>query len=500
MPVVSMVFLGITESVYAFTEILNASFKYNKFPERWKKALVKPLPKITNPVTASDYRPISLLSTFSKVVEKIAVKQMVEYLKNTGYLDNLQSAYKQSHSTITALLNVTDNIYEALENSELTFLVLLDYSKAFDCANHRLIIAKLKAAGFKNEALQWVNSYLSGRSQKVVVGSEESEWASCINGVPQGSVLGPLLFTVLVSDIGDAIKRGRYHLYADDTQLFYHCKVEDANATVAKINSDLENISNFSKRNCLKLNASKSKFIVIGSRPNLKKLKSANLDLIKLGNETIEREYTVKNLGITFDELLSWTKHVNLCVAKAYGKLRQVCRFKNFLTDKVKWNICETYILSNFNYGDIILQGLSNQLENKIQKIQNSCIRFSFGLRKYDHITNTRLSNNIISMHDRRLLHCLTLMFKIVRKMAPVYLCNRITYKHQFHNYNTRRKNDIQTSFARTRFKALSFFIEIANKFNELSQHIDVSGISVATFKMKCKKYLLNNEHYLNQT
>ena len=103
-------------------------------------------------------------------------------------------------------------------------------------------------------------------------------------------------------------------------------------------------------------------------------------------------------------------------------------------------------------------------------------------------------------MHDRRLLHCLTLMFKIVRKMAPVYLCNRITYKRQIHNYNTRRKNDIQTSFARTRFKALSFFIEIANKYNELSQHFDFSGISVATFKMKCKKYLLNNEHYLNHT
>ena len=126
-------------------------------------------------------------------------------------------------------------------------MVLLDYSKAFDCANHRLIIAKLKAAGFKNEALEWVKSYLSGRSQKVVAGSEESDWAFCINGVPQGSVLGPLLFTVLVSDIGDAIKRGRYHLYADDTQLFYHCKVEDANTTVAKINSDLENISNFSR-------------------------------------------------------------------------------------------------------------------------------------------------------------------------------------------------------------------------------------------------------------
>ena len=234
---------------------------------------MKPLPKISNPAIASDYRPISLLSTFSKVIEKISAKQMIEYLKITGYLDNLQSAYKQSHSTITALLNVTDDIYEALEDTELTFLILLDYSKAFDCANHRLILAKLQSAGFKNDSLSWIKSYLTDRSQKVVTGSAESGWENVINGVPQGSVLGPLLFTVLVSDISSAIRRGRYHLYADDTQLYYTCKVEDANDTITKINEDLSNIFNYSKRNCLKLNAGKSKFIIIGSRPNLKNCK-----------------------------------------------------------------------------------------------------------------------------------------------------------------------------------------------------------------------------------
>ena len=360
--------LGIEHSVYAFTDIINASLKYSKFPERWKKALVKPLPKVSNPTIASDYRPISLLPAFSKILEKLVAKQMVEYLKRTGYLDNLQSAYKQSHSTITALLNVTDDIYEALENSELTFLVLLDYSKAFDCANHKLILAKLKAAGFEADSLSWVTSYLSGRSQKVVTGSQESTWEGVVNGVPQGSVLGPLLFTILVSDISDAIKRGRYHLYADDTQLYYKCKVEDANATIAKINSDLENISNYSRRNCLKLNAGKSKFIVIGSRPNLKKLKDTVLDDIKLGPDVIEREYAVKNLGIMFDETFSWSKHVNLITAKAYGKLKHAYRFKNFLSPQAKLHLSETYILSQFNYGDIILQGLSNQLSQKNTK------------------------------------------------------------------------------------------------------------------------------------
>jgi exonuclease III len=229
--------LGIEHSVFAFTNIINSSFLYNNFPTRWKSALVKPLPKNNNPSCLTDYRPISLLPSFSKVIEKLVCKQMIEYLKDTNYFDSLQSAYKQSHSTITALLNVTDDIYEALENSELVFLVLLDYSKAFDCANHKLILAKLKAAGFGGDSLSWVSSYLSGRRQKVVTTNNESSWQNVLNGVPQGSVLGPLLFTVLVSDLRDAIKRGRYHMYADDTQLYYTCKCEDANITIDDINT-----------------------------------------------------------------------------------------------------------------------------------------------------------------------------------------------------------------------------------------------------------------------
>ena len=156
--------------------------------------------------------------------------------------------------------------------------------------------------------------------------------------------------------------------------------------------------------------------------------------------------------------------------------------------------MCEAYILSQFNYGDIILPGLNNQLVDKIQKCQNSCIRFSFGLRKYDHITPCRKSNKILSMQDRRLLHCFTLMFKIVRNIAPGYLCSRITYHNQVHNYNTRNKNDILAPFARTRYKALSYFIEISKKFNTISRFIDIAEISLLTFKLKCKKYLINED------
>ena len=213
---------------------------------------------------------------------------------------------------------------------------------------------------------------------------------------------------------------------------------------------------------------------------------------IKLGPDIIEREYSVKNLGILFDEYFTWIKHVNLITAKSYGKLMHAYRFKNFLSPAAKWNLSETYILSQFNYGDIILQGLSNQLKQKIQKVQNSCIRFTFGLRKYDHITATRKSNNILCMHDRRLLHSLTLMFKITKSIAPIYLTDRVRFRNSLHAYNTRRKNNIVIPFARTRMRVMSYFIEIANIFNDFINVVEVSNISVSSFKNKCRKYLID--------
>ena len=486
--------LGIENSVYAFTNIINTSIIYKKFPTRWKYALVKPLPKNNNPTCAGDYRPISLLPAFSKVVEKLMAKQMIEYLKETNYFDNLQSAYKHSHSTVTALLNVTDDIYECLENSELVFLVLLDYSKAFDCANHRLILAKLKAAGFRDDSLEWIFSYLSDRRQKVATSQGESSWSEVFNGVPQGSVLGPLLFTVLVSDLRDAIKRGRYHMYADDTQLYYSCKSENANATIEKINSDLCRISDYSKKNCLKLNVEKSKFIIIGSRQNLKKLKNIQLDSIKIDNDVIEREYEAKDLGVTLDEELTWTRHVNLSIANAYGKLKQGFRFKNFLNESTKFKMTETYILSQFNYADIILQNLSEQLQNKIQKLQNSCVRFTFGLRKYDHISAFIKNKKILNMKNRRLLHSLTLMFRIKNNEAPMYLCDRIKSHTDTHEHFTRNRFNIDPPFARTKLRSMSFFVYISKQFNELGKNIDIRNISISTFKLRCRNYLLSKQ------
>ena len=187
---------SIKYSIHAITEVMNTSIKYSIFPSRWKAAIVIPIPKCDNPTSEKDFRPISLLCVFSKILEKIIAAQLIEYLVNTSLFDKFQSAYRKFHSTTTALLYILDQITRALDKNEITVLTLLDYSKAFDTTNHRLILAKLESLGLQENALSWIGSYLSGRTQKVRTAKGTSAEIFLRNGVPQGSVLGPILFTI----------------------------------------------------------------------------------------------------------------------------------------------------------------------------------------------------------------------------------------------------------------------------------------------------------------
>ena len=391
-----------------------------------------------------------------------------------------------------ALLNITDDIYQSMDKSKITILILLDYSKAFDCANHRLILAKLKAAGFQDEALSWILSYLLERKQKVVTNLGESRWIDIKNGVPQGSILGPLLFLVLVSDLYKSISNGQYHMYADDTQLYYHCSVNQIVSVISKINTDLENVQLFSDNNCLKLNTGKSNFIIIGSRVNLNKLKDKNLPPIVLNNDIIERKHHVKNLGVIFDECFTWTKQVNKVISSAFFKLKQVSRFKIFLSHDSKVNVCESYVLCHFNYCDSVFFNISEFLKHKIQKTQNTCLRFIYGLRKYDHISSCLKDLDTLNMENRRISHGLTLMRKIKLKLAPSYLVERITLHENLHNYNTRNRNSIVIGRSNTTLRQKSFFPFFSKLYNEITKQPKFCNISLQTFQIQVKKYLKN--------
>ena len=479
------------------TGIINACFKHRIFPDRWKNAIVKPIPKTNNPLLPTDYRPISLLTVFSKIHEKAATYQIVLFLKESNQNDKNQSAYKSNHSTNTALLKITDDIYNAMDDSEVTVLVLLDYSKAFDTINHRLLYAKLKYLGFHSSAVSWIISYLTGRKQKVKTLSDESGWEEVKNGVPQGSVLGPLLFSILVHDISTYIPNSQYHMYADDTQIYYHCILEKIHETIIKINEDLKKVCEFSDKNCLKINPDKSNFIVIGTKKQTDKAKALVLK-VKVNNVEIERKTITKNLGVYFDENMNWQKQISEITRKANFKLRQLYRFKRFMTQKCKHRVIETYVLSQLNYCDSIYQGATQQCKGKLQKLQNSCIRFICSLKRRDHITPHIKSLNILNIESRTKCHALMQMHKIIKKTAPSYLISKVDFRRNTHSHNTRNREQINIKRLKKSIKKGAFFQQTAKDYNYLlGVKIIDTDMSLNRFKKTCKSHFLNSQSQL---
>ena len=478
------------------THIVNVSFETGIFPERWKKAIIKPIPKVTVPICPSEYRPISLLPALSKIIEKLANKQIIAYLTLHDLLDPNQSAYKKNHGTQTALLKLTEDIYDAIDDSEITLLILLDFSKAFDTVNHKLLLAKLNILGFQEGTCQWINSYLSGRQQKVQTQNDASEWSAVVNGVPQGSILGPLLFTILISDMRVKIWNGSYITYADDTNLYWETTIADIHKTLISANSVTTNISKYCVDNCLRLNNDKCKYMFLGTIPAINKLKTIHLSDIKINNVVMERVSHSKILGVTFDEVLSWRKNVNLCISKAMSNFFQISRYKKILTKESKIILCESVVLSQFNYCDIVYSNMDNYLKEKIQKVQNLCIRFIFDLKRKDHCNYSSYRKQLkwLDMNLRRLKHGFTLIYKILHGLAPNYLCDTFTLVNQMHNVNTRRSsNDIWINKSSTsKLHRKSYTFEMANLYNQIPEDIK-NCISVNSFKKRIGEFLYTN-------
>ena len=480
------------------THIINISFEHGVFPDRWKLAIIKPIPKIPFPLKASDYRPISLLPTLSKVIEKVVAFQWVSYLNKYELLDPNQSAYRENHSTTTALLKIVDDILESLEDSEINIMIFLDFSKAFDTVNHRLLLEKLKILGFDDSSCTWIKSYLSNRYQCVKVGDQVSEWKLIRNGVPQGSILGPLLFTILTSDMRKCFHFGNYHEYADDTTEYKNTTVENINDSIQDINQDMRRVGDYCKNNFLRLNEDKCEFLIAGSKHNLSKLNDVILNPIIINGKPIKRVPFAKSLGIRFDEVLSWTKQVNTCIGRAIGKFKEFSNCKRMLNFEAKKNLCETMVLSQFNYADTVYINMNKILQYKIQKIQNMCIRFIFNCKSKKNISMTSLRHKLgwFSMSERRISHGLILMYKIVNKKAPNYLSDLLTFTNEIHNVRTRSANrnaiwigkDIKTKSRRN-----AFFFSMSTLYNKLPENI-ISSKSVSTFKIKLNKLLSENK------
>ena len=281
--------------IFPLCEIINLSFSTGKFPDSLKIAKVIPIFKSGSVLEVTNYRPISLLSIFDKIIEKLLYKQLYDFLSNNNILFDNQFGFRKNRSTTLALIQITERIRESIDNKKFGCGIYIDLSKAFDTVNHDILLKKLEHYGVRDTSLIWFKSYLKNRKQYVYVNGESSSLEILTCGVPQGSVLGPLLFLIYINDLPNISKSLEFFLFADDTNIYF----ENASLKTLErtINTELKKLSNWLIINRLSLNLSKTNFVIF--HPYNKKV-PYNVTLI-ISRKAINESQQIKYLGI-----ISW--------------------------------------------------------------------------------------------------------------------------------------------------------------------------------------------------
>ena len=243
--------------------IFNESLLTGQVPEQMKIAKVIPLFKKGDHLDTSNYRPISLLSTLSKILERIIYKRTMNFLKTHNVLTNSQFGFRKNHSTIHALLNFVDKVAHAIDDYSHMIGIFLDFSKAFDTINHKILLYKLSHYGIRGKALEWFRNYLSNRKQYVSLNQNNSSMEEIENGVPQGSLLGPLLFIVYINDFSRSSDILSFILFADDSNVFFSHKNPDC--LIQTVNSELKKVTQWIRANKLSLNIQKTKYMLFSN-------------------------------------------------------------------------------------------------------------------------------------------------------------------------------------------------------------------------------------------
>ena len=299
------------------TGITNVVIQQAKMPAQLKHAIVRPLlKKVTLDKDAlCNYRPVSNLPQLSKVIEKVILQRLTRHIEDESMFDSYQSAYRANHSTETALLFVVNQIKMAFDSRKGTVLVFIDFSSAFDTIDHAILLRRLRLRyGLEGKALDLIASYLEGRTQRVVIGEQSSSPSMLMSGVPQGSVLGPLLFSLYVQPIGDIIRAHGlfYHQYADDLQLYYHFALnrQALAEAVNQIEKCVDELKDWMTANLLSINDSKTQYLPIVPKSAARLLDGINV--IRIGDNTVTAATTVRNLGVHFDRHLDMNSQSNI--------------------------------------------------------------------------------------------------------------------------------------------------------------------------------------------
>ena len=412
-------------------QIINLSFDQGLFPDSLKHAQVKPLLK-NSKLDADDlnsYRPISNLKFISKALERAAASQIQCYLAANNLNSIMQSAYRKNHSCETVLLKVCNDLLLALDCGQEAVLLMLDYSAAFDTLSHSILLLRLRNRfGFSSAAFDWIESYIKGRSHSFVIRGKTSANQELLRGVPQGSVLGPILFTVYSSPLEDIIKaHGFGHaMYADDTQVYAIVNRDDWPNVIPRLEACLQEISSWSSENGLSINEGKTELIHLASRHRTRSL----LPPLIFNHSRLQPAKNARNLGVVIDNQLAMSIHIGkICRNAAYG-LYKIGKIRPYLDQDTTERLVHAFVISHIDSCNGLLYGLPDTLICRLQRIQNSAARLITRTHSRESVSLILRNLHWLPVKDRLIFKLLVIAFKCQHKLAPLYLQQLLNEYH----------------------------------------------------------------------
>jgi len=470
--------------------VVNSILEKSTFPDSWKVARVVPIHKKGASNDFCNLRPISVLPVLSKIVENIIKIQLMQHADEQSLLNDHQSAYRAGHSTTSLLLSLTDSIRSNVCAGNFSILISLDLTKAFDSLDDCILNGKLyNNFNFSTSACRLISSYFEHRKQYVECSGCRSEYLDVITGVPQGSVLGPILFMFYLNDFFEHLSQTdcKIFVFADDIQLLFKGKSDSIVQTELQINDCLLKVQDWMNDNRLTINASKTKAMLFKSQ----RAQDLSLSLV-LNNTNIEFVSSMKCLGVIIDDKLSFEAHVNSICASTNFTLKRLYSLNLYLPIHVKKHIAHSLLLSRILYGLEVYTGTSRSQMTQVKLLFNRVIRFVYNIRLRDHVSEFFQMFFKMSFDYFILLRLLLFFYKTIYSQTPQYLCNLFNFSRSIRNQHIVIPRIFSILYER------SFVIRVARAWNQLPRELKCFSVPLNVFKNAITQFLISQPNFNN--
>ena len=473
------------------TEIINLCISEATFPAQFKHAIVYPLLKNHNlsKDELHSYRPISNLNFISKILERIIYNRLIFYLNSFSGLSIFQSAYKKLHSVETALLRVQNDLLLSFDKKEVSALVLLDMSAAFDTVNHQILLSRLSLNfGISGPALSLLTSYLSNRTQSVCINNFISEPSFICTGVPQGSVLGPLLFNLYTTPLSYLLSDSNipFHFYADDGQLYLSFSASDSAHSLTILSNTLDMVHSWLSRNYLCLNPSKTEFLIIGSKQQRSKILENS---ITFSGATVSVSSSARNLGVIFDSDMSFSKQISTVSKSCFYTIRHMRQIRSSLDFNSAILLANALVSSKIDFCNSLYFGLPSSAIQRLQRIQNALARVvCTGIGKHDPITPILQKLHWLPVEQRISYKVSLLTFKTLQYQSPTYLSELLIPQNYSRTLRANDKNLLHVPRVDSKTGRRSFSFVGPSLWNSLPDELRLCD-SLSFFRKKLKTH-----------